>query len=216
MLVCYCTITFTSFNTFLNMRPTLIFLFILTSLVANGRNSLQWNEAVVVLNDHEVLVGEVVIQPSFDIVLFKSGSERTYFPVSKISYINMREEGVNVPRKFVTQVDKENGRSVVRLYEVVLQGELSVLRKSNGKSLPNFEDAHSFDYFVKENTSVVKLADFKKKIYPKIERYYSEKNLTQYLRREHLDPSSPADAIKLIDMYNERLPIESSLITARR
>jgi len=163
-----------------------------------------------------VLIGEVVIQPSFDIVLFKSGSERTYFPVSKISYINMREEGINVPRKFVTQVDRENGRSTVHLYEIVLQGELSVLRKPNGKSLPNFEDAHSFDYFVKENTSVVKLADFKKKIYPKIERYYSEKQLTQYLRKERLDPSSPADAIILIDMYNERLPIESSLVTARR
>jgi hypothetical protein len=177
---------------------------------------LQWHEAVVVLNDHEVLVGQVVIQPSFDIVLFKSGSERTYYPVSKISYINMREEGVNVPRKFVTHTERENGHSVVSLYEVVLQGEISVLRKPNGKTLPDFDDAFSFNYFTKDDASILKLASFKRKVYPRIERFYSEKGLSQYLRKENLDPSSPADAIKLIEMYNERLPIESSLVTARK
>jgi hypothetical protein len=198
------------------MRLSIIFLFLLTGFAANSRSSLQWHEAVVVLNDHEVLVGEVVIQPSFDIVLFKAGSERTYYPVSKISYINMREDGINVPRKFVTHTERENGRSVVSLYEVVLQGEISVLRKPNGKTLPGFDDAFSFEYFTKHEASVLKLASFKRKVYPRIERFYAEKGLSQYLRKEHLDPSSPADAIKLIGMYNERLPIEGSLVTARR
>lgn len=205
------------FKYFLSMRPALIFLFVIANFVAHSRSTLQWYEAVIVLNDHEVLVGEVVIQPSFDIVLFKSGSERTYYPVSKINYINIHEEGVNVPRKFITHVDhREQGRSFVHLYEVVLQGELTVLRKPNGKSLPEFDDVYAYDYFIKEDASVIKLADFKRKIYPRIERYYSSKQLIHYLRKEKLDPGSPADAIKIIDMYNDRLPIDNSLITARR
>jgi hypothetical protein len=141
---------------------------------------------------------------------------RAFFPAAEINYINIHDNHVKVPRKFISLSSEERGRAVNKIYEVVLQGELSVIRKPRGGSLPDFDDVYSYEYFVMESSTVTKLADFRKTIYPIIEHHYSPKQMMKFLNYENLNPWSPADAIKLIDIYNDRLPIDASNISARR
>lgn len=200
------------------MRPALAFFafLIFTGTISYAKTTLEWHEAVVVLNDSEVLVGEVVIEPSLDMVLFRSGEIRTFYPAAQIKFINIHDEGVKFPRKFISLPSEERGRFASKLYEVVLQGELSVIRKPRGGSLPDMDDVLSYDYFVKQDDSITKLSDFRKKIYPVIQQYYAEKRLLFSLDDEQLNPNSSSDAIKLIQMYNARLLFDVTNASARR
>lgn len=197
------------------MRLSSILFFVFLSVAVQAK-TIEWHNAVVVLNNNEVLVGEVVIQPGLDLILFKSGDTRTFYAANKINYININDGDVNTPRKFVSLRGDKRGRSTNNLYEVVLQGELSVLRKPRGGDLPDFNDVYSYEYFVKESCDLIKLSDFRKSIYPIIERYYSEGQLLKFMNQENLSPWSPSDAIKLIEIYNDRLPISSTQLSARK
>lgn len=191
-------------------------LLVFTGTNAYSKSTLEWHEAVVVLNDSEVLVGEVVIEPSLDMVLFRSGELRTFYPAGEIKFMNIHDEGVKFPRKFISLLSEERGRSTSKLYEVVLQGELSVVRKPRGGSLPDMDDVYSYDYFVQRDASIIKLSDFRKKIYPIIQQYYAEKQQIFSLDAEQLNPNSPSDAIKLIQIYNDRLLVDVTNASARR
>lgn len=197
----------------MRLGSILFFVFLSVAVLAK---TIEWDNAVVVLNNNEVLVGEVVIQPGLDLILFKAGETRTFYAADKINYININDGDVNIPRKFVSLRSDKHGRPTINLYEVVIQGELSVLRKPRGSSLPDFNDAHGYEYFVKESSGLVKLSDFRKSIYPIIEQYYSEGQLMKFMNQENLSPWSPSDAIKLIEIYNDRLPIDSIHLSARK
>jgi hypothetical protein len=128
----------------------------------------------------------------------------------------LHDNDVKFPRKFLSLQQEEQGRLISKLYEVVLQGEFSVIRKPRGASLPHTNDVHSYDYFIKDNESIIRFSDFRKKVYPAIESYYTPKRLMKFLNEEQINPSLPADVIKLIGMYNDRLPIDKLSISARR
>lgn len=197
------------------MRLSSILFFVFLSVAVQAK-TIEWHNAVVVLNTNQVLVGEVVIQPGLDLILFKSGDTRTFYAANNINYININDGDVDTPRKFVSLPVDKHGRLTTNLYEVVLQGELSVLRKPRGGSLPEYNDAYSYDYFVKKSSGLVKLSDFRKSIYPIIQGYYSEGQLTKFMNQENLNPWSPSDAIKLIEIYNDRLPISSTQLSAQK
>ncbi|HEX5171806.1 MAG TPA: hypothetical protein VFW11_21655 [Cyclobacteriaceae bacterium] len=199
------------------MRPLLILALLLffagSSLYSK---TLRWCEGVIVLNNSEVLAGDVVIEPSLDLVLFRSGEVRTFYPVSKINFVSLREEGVKYPRKFISLQCEEHGKTAFRLYEVILDGDLSVIRRPNGGSLPGTDEVYGYDYFIMDKATIISLSEFRKKIYPVIENYYSEKKLTRFLSKEQLNPWSLSDAIKIINIYNDRLPIDTANISARK
>jgi hypothetical protein len=197
------------------MRPVLILVLLVTCIVGYGKSSLSWYQAVVVLDNNDVIVGEIVIEPSLDVVLVKAGNQRTFYPASRISYINLHDNDVKFPRKFLSLQQEEHGRLVNKLYEVVLQGEFSVIRKPRGASLPHANDVHSYDYFIKDNASIIRFSDFRSRILPVIENYYSPKPLMKFLNEEQINPSLPSDVIKLIDIYNDRLPIDKASVSAR-
>jgi hypothetical protein len=127
----------------------------------------------------------------------------------------LHDNDVRFPRKFLSLQQEEHGRLVNKLYEVVLQGELSVIRKPRGTSLPHTNDVHSYDYFIKDNATIIRFSDFRKRILPVIESYYSPKPLMKFLNEEQINPSLPSDVIRLIDIYNDRLPIDQASVSAR-
>lgn len=178
---------------------------LLISVAGRGEVPVTWYEGVVVLKTNEVMVGEVFIQPSLNVVLFRSSGKTSFFPAGKISYVNFNDGKVNMPRKFIAQISKLNGREMANLYEVVLQGEMSVVRKPKGSVVHGAEmdDVRSFDYFILWNNNLLKLSDFKRSIYPSMaEDSGWLKNIAQ---KERLDPNHASDAIRLIHFYNERV-----------
>ena len=181
----------------------LILLFAVAGTYANGK-SVPWHDGVLVLKDHQVLVGEVVIEPAFDVILFRSEDHSSFCAIDKVDYVVYHDAVAGLNRKFLALQTENRARDAFQLYEVVIQGPLSVVRKPRGSYIPDLDDVNSFEYFVLNGEhSLVRVSRFNKDVYPTIEAYFTKAQLKSFLHQRKLDPQRLPDALRLIQHYND-------------
>lgn len=191
------------------MRSYLLLLLVVLAMTADAE-SVTWHEGVVVLKNREVLVGHLTIQPGLDVVLFRSDNHSSFYRFEAIEYITYNDTEVGLSRKFLSLSANDKNGQGFQLYEVVVPGKISVLRKPTTTFLPAVADVGSFEYFVMENSTVVQLRAFRKIIFPSMEAAYKKDQLKMFMRENRLDPNRNSDAIRLIEFYNEGVIAASS------
>jgi hypothetical protein len=162
----------------------------------------QWLQGSLVLHTQEVLTGEVSIEACHDVVLFRQNCHVDVYPAHKVSGLYYYDPAANVNRKFVSLASTSGYRPVFRLYEVVLTGEVNLLRHGR----PNITHAashelHGFQYLIRFRDDLLSLRKFRSRIYPKMLRAHSE-SIGQFVKDNHLNPNDPASAIRIIQYYN--------------
>jgi hypothetical protein len=96
------------------------------------------------------------------------------------------------------------------LFEIVVHGEVGVLRKQKNRfSSPT--DALDYTYYVSYRDDVVLLRKFGKKIYPQLKS--SMENLDDFVSANHLREYDSSNSITIIEFYNRQLRDE--MITAK-
>ena len=183
------------------------YLFLLSFLaigVAYGKH-ISWSEGVLVLRDHQVLVGEVVIEPALNVVLFRAEGSSTFYATEKVDYVVFHDPIAGLNRMFLARQSSGPSHPSTELYEVVLRGPLSVLRKPKGSRVPALTDVNSFDYYIVSGESVelVKLSQFNRKVLPIIESHFSKTQLKEIVRAQKLNLGRMSDTIRLIQYYND-------------
>ncbi|HEX5112858.1 MAG TPA: hypothetical protein VFV79_08430 [Saprospiraceae bacterium] len=186
------------------------FLFLLLVIPINlfASKPLTWYEGVVVLADQHVLTGQVAVHPRQNIIIFRSGDQQTVYPAHKIQNVFYYDEQFNINRKFVSIANRDHGYAKYELYEIVLRGEVSVLRKE--RIHLDLNDQLDFSYFVLYQDEVLPIKQFNKKVYPHLMDYDSF-TFSRFIEREHLNPNSLRDAISMIKYYNRMVSHSSSL-----
>ena len=177
------------------------FLLVLLSLAAQA-STPRWLKGSLVLHTREVLTGEVSIEARHDVVLFRQHGHVEVYPAHKVSAVYYYDTAENINRKFVSLTSTSGYRPVFRLYEVVLSGEVNLLRHERlASTRSSNHEINGFQYLIRFQDDVTTLRKFRSRIYPKLLRAQPA-SITQFVKGNHLNPSEPAAAIRIIQYYN--------------
>ncbi|HEX5171809.1 MAG TPA: hypothetical protein VFW11_21670 [Cyclobacteriaceae bacterium] len=190
------------------MARFLLLLLVIPTINLFAGKPLTWYEGAVVLADQQVLTGQVAVHPRQNIIMFRSGDQQTVYPAHKIQNVFYYDEQFNINRKFVSIANRDHGYAKYELYEIVLRGEVSVLRKE--RIHLDLNDQLDFNYFVMYQDEVLPIKQFNKRVYPHLIDCDSF-TFSRFIEREHLNPNSLRDAISMIKYYNRMVSHSSSL-----
>lgn len=170
------------------------------SLSGFSVDPLKWNVGIVVLADGSVLQGELSVEK--EVVLFLSGGEVTVFGAHKLRTFRYYDAEANVNRKFIS-IQPSTIRTM-QFYEMVVVGEVSVLRKFKS-SLFNVHpqsDKYDFDYFIRFQSQLFDIKQFRSKIYPALVTRAGT-TLLSPLHDQNLNPNNTADVIQIAVLFNK-------------
>ena len=179
------------------LLPCLLF-----STVALFAKPPEWYHGVIVLSSQEVRSGEISLEAVHDLVLFRKGDTVTVYPAHKVTSLFFYDAANNINHKYISIKEDHGIHHAYHLYEVVLQGELSVWRKAT-VARPN-SDKFDFDYFIRYNEKLLPLLQLRTAIYPQLSKTSRDAIFT-FTSRQNLDPNQPAHAIRIIEFYNRQV-----------
>lgn len=179
----------------------LSFVCLLLSVSGKGSSSLEWSEGSIVLSDDQVRPGEIVVQATVDIILFRSGGDVTVYPAHKISSVHVYDAAENINRRFVSVPVLQGHVTTFRLYEVVLHGKMSVVRRQKDLTLRKTNDPRDFAYFIYSEKQLRPLRRFIKEIYPFLTEA-DQMTIASHMKSAGLNPFQASDIIRIIDFYN--------------
>jgi hypothetical protein len=188
-----------------NLLIGFIFVGLTFSAQAGTEPDMVWHKGAVVLSDNKVLPGEVCVQGVYDLVLFRSEGQITVYPAHKLHSLRLYDEDANINRRYISRTAVRGGMKVHHVYEVIVQGPVSILRRQNSARSSSLSDAHDFDYFLIKEEEMFRLEQFREKIYPVL-LASNDVRLTDYIKQEHLNPNFSSDAIRIIQFYNKIQP----------
>jgi hypothetical protein len=161
-----------------------------------------WYQGSLVLTTNEVKQGKISIQPAYDLVLFKSGEELMVYQAHKINALFYYDEKANINRKFISLEQHHTiALKSYRLFEIVLMGDVRVLRRIISATVDPKDDAGAYQYYLQHGEILLELHKFRNKLYPKL--VSSSSILLNFIEMNKLNPSNAADIIRIVEFYNK-------------
>ncbi len=179
------------------MKMLLIGLICLRALHVAAQDETWVNGVIVTTNNH-VMTGQILYNPSFDLVVFRDHSSRTVVMASDVRSLRYFDASSNINRRFITVRRSDLAKSA-KIFEVVLSGEVTVLRHAKSGCGPSPSDRDGYNYFFARNNIVVPLKKFRSRFYEEVKGLLREEAM-----KLRLNPNDEADAIRLIEIYNAR------------
>jgi len=188
----------------------IFFCLLLVNTLTTKAQSLKWYDGSVVLTTGDVIIGKMVVEPSLNVLLVQQSSIRTVYPAHKIKSLYYYDDSSDINRRFISLRDKSTFYNHHQLFEIVVQGEVSVLRNQQTKSLKP-SDVLDFTYYVSYRDDVMLLKKFGKKVYPQLKS--SMETLDDFVSSNHLREYDSSNSITIIEYYNRQL--RADLMTAK-
>ena len=169
---------------------------VLATLTIAAYSQETWHHGVVVTSEDSVIVGEVLYESRFELVMIRHDSRPRVILAKHLKSFRYFDESQNVNRKFV-RLSQDVNANKSRIYEVVLTGKILVVRLPKLSSFRfSAEDTQHVYYFVRDG-KIEKLAKFRNRLYPEI------RPLLELSEKEKgLDPNNLASAIRYIELFN--------------
>ena len=187
---------------------------------------LKWNEGSIVLASGMVLTGQISMAPGQNLILFRKAetsrgaslNEREQFhngptaaealPAYRLTSVFFYDEEANINRRYVAVGDRKVFPGT-QLYETVIQGKLDVLRRPRSFSV-TATDAKDYDYYCRDNDTLVPLWKFYSDIYPSLEDA-SRQHLAAFIKANNLQKGNDGNLIRIIGYYNKLIRSEEAL-----
>lgn len=192
-----------------NMKNVLIIVLCLLTVNLFAAEAVRWYSGVVVLRSNEVLTGELSLEPAYDLVLFRCEEKVTVYRAHKILSVYYYDGKAGINRKFTSIQQTASGITSCRLFEIVVQGEISVLRRAAQASFVSEDDAEGYRYYFQSGDQVAGIRQFRTRLFSRL--LQSSKMLRQYMYEKKLSPASTADIILIIDFYNRHQPAANAI-----
>jgi hypothetical protein len=184
------------------MKMKKIFFCLLLVNLPNLKTYCQdWFEGSLVLSNCEVLVGEISVTPEYDLVLFSRDETRMVYPAHKIKSVFFYDVQTDINRKYISLKSDDGIRSSYHLYEIVVAGDVDILRRKKSDGLSGQTDVIDFNYFIQYNSQLISLKKFKRKVYPQL-KLRVPGQLEKFIALNQLCVNTPASAIRIIKYYN--------------
>lgn len=172
-----------------------------------------WYEGSVVLTSNVVLKGTLSVHPVYDMILFKSGDKPVaVYTADKIKSLHYYDKTSNINRRFVSIHERVNAFATNRLYEIVVYGEIKILRRlASGFADPS-DDKNGYQYYVSVDDDLIPFLKFRSEVYPRL--ISNSEALSQYMHLQRLSPNHHADIIRIVEFYNKEVRSRSMLASA--
>lgn len=165
-----------------------------------------WYEGTLVLKSNEVLEGEISYQSAYDVIFFRISDIVEVIPAHKIKSFAYYDEQA-YRRNFVSVLKTKGASRRYEIFEIILQGEISVFRKHHSYithlSEVNNPPEVEYEYFAYYNNEFIAMYRFKSKLYSKLVKA-NEVPLKEYAQKNKLNPNFYEDAIELIEYFNDQ------------
>lgn len=160
-------------------------------------------EGIVVLENGDVLSGKLLM-PTFELVLVVSEEGRLAVPVHKIDQVRFYDHVANLNRRFGAFSDGTSWGNQKVLFEIVLFGEIKVLRKPKSffQDISKMKHSDYQYYYVIENECIMKLDGSNRDLFVKMKSELGS-NFAVFVRERGLYHNYTADAIQMIKFFNE-------------
>jgi hypothetical protein len=182
------------------MKFRINFLLTILLLSAHFLIAEDWFEATIILRSKKVIQGEISIKPGYEVILFRKGTECMVFPAHRIQSFFYNDKNSKTIRKFVSLQASEPATSY-KLYEVMVEGKLSVLRRQTLVWYTIHQEVINYDYFLEKDNQIMPLRKFKNKVYPSLKKTFEGK-LEAFVRENKLSPGRLSDTLRIIEAFN--------------
>ena len=186
------------------------FCLLLVNSLCTKAQSLRWYDGSAVLTSGVVISGKMFIEPSLDVLLIQQNDIRTVYPAHKIKSVYYYDDSSDINRRFISLRDKSMLYNHHQLFEIVVHGEVSVLRRQKTRSMKP-SDALDFTYYVSYRDDVMLLKKFGRKVYPQLK--LSMEELEDFVAANHLRVYDNSNSIRIIEYFNRQT--RADLITAK-
>lgn len=185
------------------------FFVLLLFTIESNAQSLKWHEGAIVLASGKVVIGNISIEPMHDLVLLKKEGNPTVYPAHKIRSLYFYDRDANINRRFIVHHERQAFVRHDLLYEVVLQGAITVVRRQQSR-WGHPSDATDFAYYCKQGDQLATLHKFSRKIYPELLNG-DDKRLNGFIRENRLFAATDANLIRIIEYYNHLIADDEAL-----
>lgn len=175
-------------------------------ITIDSHAAASWFPGSVVLNDKQVLVGEISVESRYDIVLFRYQDKVDVYPAYKIESVRLYDADFHVNRKFISIRNPSSVFKSYQLYEIVVAGEISLLRKEEPDVIVAKEDheALGYRYLIRYKGELSSLKKFRSRIFPKI-RHIPGVEMASFIKTNKLNPNNESSAVLIIQYYNKMI-----------
>ena len=181
----------------------------------------EWNPGVVIMEDNLTLEGDLNYDHKNDIIQCREAGKIKAFSAHNVTSFYYLDRGTNVLHRFIAieQKDRENYRRK-EFYEIVLEGELTLLRKRNKSSDPlrqgHTESSYNmmhhilcYDYYVYHREDLVEINKFRKNVMPLMKE--KKREVATYADKKSLKLHYLMDQITLLSYYNGLVCAENGI-----
>jgi hypothetical protein len=161
----------------------------------------EWYQGSVILKSKSVLRGEISIRHGYDVVFFRVSDQISVIPAFKIAYVNLFDEDLQAQRRFVSLNIGVGAARSFQFFELLVDGEVSILRRELSVWYSLHLDLTDFEYFVLYDEEIHDLHKFRKKVYPTLINK-SEGALESYVTTNQLSPKTLEDILDMTQYYN--------------
>lgn len=170
-------------------------------------------EGTIVLETNEIVTGLFYFEEKMNLLYKRKQTGLEIFPIYKVKALYFYDARENINRRYIKLAnDKSRSNLPNQLYEVVLGGELKVLRKRKAYDFPvkvespglnkAEENAYNYHYFIQFNEDLLEICDFSKKVLPHM-RSQHPRELDLLLKEQDWNVHQASGAIQLIEEYNQ-------------
>ncbi len=161
-----------------------------------------WYEGSVTLRSDVVLRGDISIEDGYNVILLKIGDEIQVVPAFKIAFLQLYDDVSGRHHKFVSLHVGIGPARAFQFFEILVDGEVSVLKKEVTAWYSVHLEVEDYEYFILCDNELMSISRFRKNIYPKLvketegalKRFVDDNNLLQY---------KLADVVVMIQFYND-------------
>jgi hypothetical protein len=161
----------------------------------------EWFQGSVVLKSKSVLRGEISLKHGYDVVFFRIGDQVSVIPAFKIAYVNIFDEKLEAERRYVSLNIGVGAGHAYQFFELLVDGEVSILRRQLNVWYSVHLDLTEYEYFVLYDEEINGLFKFRKKVYPELVSK-SDGVLESYVKNNQLNPKSLNDILDMTEYYN--------------
>ncbi len=192
---------------------------LILSLDSIAKETGDWFEGVVIMNNHEIICGDVKISGAFNLVQVNVSGAIRCIPAREIEQIRFHDQSINTIRIIITNASGD-ASDQPGFFELIIRGEVSLLATYqdysqfdpskgtlNGKSVYLPDDMELYFY---DGKTIVSTHDFRKQAYPAFMKIFRNE-LTKFIRAQRIRIDKPADQIRLLKHFN-LLHSESKLL----
>ena len=179
-----------------------------------------WHPGMVILENNHTLEGDLSYDHKNDIIQCREGGKIKAFSSRNVTSFQYLDKATHVLHRFVAieRKDNENYRRK-EFYEMVLEGQLPLLRKRNKSSDPmrqghtqnSYNMMHHvlcYDYYVYFQENLVEINNFRKNVMPLMKE--KKREVASYADKKNLKLYYLLDQITLLSYYNGLVNTENS------